>query len=118
DGGIMVSLGELATISAENLPVVVLVFTDGGYGVLRNIQEKQYGRHVGVDLGRPDFCALARSLGLPSARVGTAGAFGRVVRGALASKAPFLLEVDLQSIGPMREPYTGTSKRPETARSS
>lgn len=113
DGGIMVSLGELATIAETRLPVVVLVFSDGGYGVLRNIQETQYGRHFGVDLGRPDFCALARALGLESERAETAGSLGSLVRDALTAKAPFLVEVDLQAIGPMPRPYTGTSKRPQ-----
>ena len=45
----------------RSLPIVVLVFVDGGYGILRNIQESQYGPRegrIGVDLGRPDFCGL------------------------------------------------------------
>jgi len=115
DGGLMVSVGELATIAAEDLPVVVLVFSDGGYGVLRNIQEKQFGRHFGVELGRPNFGVLAGSLGLRSGRAETSIAFGELVLEALAAKAPFLIEVDVDAIGPMSQRYTGTSKRPEPA---
>ncbi len=43
DGGFLLSATELATVAQEQLPIVVLVFVDGGYGILRNIQEFQYG---------------------------------------------------------------------------
>ena len=35
DGGLMMALGELATLVQERLPVTVLVVDDGGYGMLR-----------------------------------------------------------------------------------
>lgn len=114
DGGFMLSASELATISAEQLPVLVLLFNDGGYGILRNIQDKQYGRRLGVDLGSPDFCGLARALGVEAARVETPDAFAKAVRGALDSNRPYLVEVDMSAIGPMHRPYTGTSRPPES----
>ncbi|HKH87970.1 MAG TPA: thiamine pyrophosphate-binding protein, partial [Acidimicrobiales bacterium] len=40
DGGFLLAATELATVAQEHLPIVVLVFVDGGYGVLRNIQER------------------------------------------------------------------------------
>lgn len=113
DGGIMVSLGELASISEAALPVIVLVFNDGGYGVLRNMQTQQYGRTFGVDLGRPDFCMLAEALGIGSVRVGAGSSLGKCVREAVTARSPFLIEVDMGAIGPMPQPYTGTSKHPE-----
>ena len=39
DGGLMLSLGELATAVQHDLPVVVCVFNDRGYGILRFIQD-------------------------------------------------------------------------------
>jgi len=41
DGGFLVNCGELATAVQENIPVVILLFNDGGYGVLRNIRDGQ-----------------------------------------------------------------------------
>ena len=60
------------TVAQEELAIVVLVFVDGGYGILRNIQESQFGSeqaHIGVDLGRPDFCGLAQAFGIRAERV-------------------------------------------------
>ncbi|MGO9560027.1 MAG: thiamine pyrophosphate-binding protein [Acidimicrobiales bacterium] len=113
DGGFMLTVAELATIAEERLPVVVALFNDGGYGILRNIQDRQYDRRIGVDLGSPDFTALAKSLGVDAERVETPAAFGKAMKQALGSGKPFLVEVDLDSIGPMRRPYTGTSRPPE-----
>jgi acetolactate synthase-1/2/3 large subunit len=115
DGGLMLTLPELATLAAERLPVVVIVFCDGGYGILRNIQDKQYGEgsgRIGVELGAPDFVVAARALGVGGERVGTADGFGAAVRSARSAGEPYLIEVDMSAIGPMSRPYTGTSRPP------
>ncbi len=116
DGGFMLSATELATLAEEQLPVVCLLFNDGGYGILRNIQDQQYERRIGVDLGSPDFCGLARALGVEAERVTTASQFGTVVKSALAAGKPYLVEVDSEAIGPMATPYTGTSRPPSARR--
>jgi len=115
DGGIMLSVAELATIAQERLPVVVALFDDGGYGILRNIQERQYDGTIGVDLGRPDFVGVAHALGVGAAKASSPADFGKHVRSALAAGEPFLVEVDLDAVGAMTRPYTGTSRPPETA---
>lgn len=115
DGGVMLTAPELATLASERLNAVVLVFCDGGYGILRNIQDKQYGEgdgRIGVELGAPDFVALAASLGVEATRVRTTAAFGTAVRDGLAANRPYLVEVDLDAIGQMTRPYTGTSRPP------
>ena len=117
DGGFLLAATELATVAAERLPVVTVVFVDGGYGILRNIQDRQFGGEdgrIGVELGRPDFCALAGAFGVASARVDSVDAYTAAVRDALASGAPWVIEVDLDAIGPMSVPYTGTSRPPES----
>jgi acetolactate synthase-1/2/3 large subunit len=59
DGGAAMAIGELATLAQENLPVVVLVVTDGGYGMLRYDQTVAGAEHRGVDLLEPDWAHLA-----------------------------------------------------------
>ena len=112
DGGIMLSVGELATLAEEQLPVVVVCFCDGGYGILRNIQSKQYGRTLGVDLGRPGFVALAQALGVTAELVSSPSEYEASLERALERRAPSFLEVDLDALGPMAAPYNGTSKPP------
>jgi len=101
---------------ASQAPPVVLLFVDGGYGILRNIQESQYGPGralIGVDLGRPDFCGLAAAFGIQAERVESIGAYATAVKRALKNRRPRLVEVDLDAIGPMKVNYTGTSKPPK-----
>lgn len=112
DGGFMLAAGELASYAAEQLPVVVLLFDDGGYGILRNIQQRQFQATVGVELGRPDFVQLARALGVPARRVTTVDAYDEALGEALGSRGPRLVSIDLEAIGPMAVPYTGTSRPP------
>jgi acetolactate synthase-1/2/3 large subunit len=113
DGGFMVSAPELATVAQEGLAIVIIVFVDGGYGVVGNIQRRQYGGdtgRIGVELGRPDFCTLAGAFGIAAERVTTIEAYARALSAAVGAQRPFLLEVDLDSIGPMTIAYTGTSR--------
>lgn len=70
DGGLMMNLQELATLSHHNLPVLIIVFNNGGYLTQRQSQEIGFdARYTGVDsdsgLGFPDFVAIARSFGIP-----------------------------------------------------
>src|SRR5699024_6928237 len=69
DGGFMVNIGELATAAEEDIPLIILLFDDSGYGVLRNIQDAAYGRQVAVDLKSPDFKALGESIDIKSTRI-------------------------------------------------
>ena len=115
DGGFLLAATELATVAQEQLPIVVIVFVDGGYGVIRNIQDRQYGHEdgrIGVDLGRPDFCGLATAFGIRAARVDSIGDYVSAVKGALADRKPCVVEVDLNAIGPMTVPYVGTVRPP------
>lgn len=109
DGGFMLAASELATCAAEGLPVVAVVFDDGGYGILRNIQDRKYGERLGVDLPSPDFCGLARALGLLADHVSSAAQLAEAAGAALRQREPRLLHVDLAAVGPMAEAYLGTS---------
>jgi acetolactate synthase-1/2/3 large subunit len=117
DGGFLLAATELATVAQEQLPIVVLVFVDGGYGILRNIQDRQYGPEkgrIGVDLGRPDFCGLATAFGIRAARVDSIGDYASAVRRAIAAREPCVVEVDLNTIGAMTVPYVGNARPPAT----
>ncbi|MGB6457306.1 MAG: thiamine pyrophosphate-binding protein [Streptosporangiaceae bacterium] len=105
DGGFMLHVGELATAVQHDVPVVICLFNDRGYGVLRGIQARQFdGRTTGVDLTTPDFPALARSMGVQAARVTDPAEFESRFRDAIASGRPALLDIDLLALSPLRFP--------------
>jgi acetolactate synthase I/II/III large subunit len=112
DGGFMLHVGELVTAVQHELPVVICLFNDRGYGVLRGIEARQFdGRNFGVDLATPDFPALAASMGVPATRVASPAEFEPAFRDAIASGGPALLDIDLLSLSPLSLPGSGPARR-------
>lgn len=106
DGGLAVHLGELLTLAQERPRLTLLVFNDGGYGVLRNMQDRYAERRSGVDLVTPDFAALARACHLPYLRIAAVEEAEPVIARAVSGDGPVLVEVDLTALGPMKNPFT------------
>jgi acetolactate synthase-1/2/3 large subunit len=99
DGGLMLSLGELATAVQEAAPVIICVFNDRGYGVLRAVQLRAFeGRRTGVDLATPHFAALAEAMGMAGERVTTAEAFLDAFKRASDVPGPSLIEIDMNAL--------------------
>ncbi|MGO4378893.1 thiamine pyrophosphate-binding protein [Pseudoduganella sp. RAF19] len=108
DGGFILNLGELATAVQEQADMVIVLMNDKGYGVIKNIQDVQYGgrRHY-VDLHTPDYAELSHSLKLRHVRISSLAEAGDALRKALSEKGPFLLEVDMLSIGSFKTAFAG-----------
>jgi acetolactate synthase I/II/III large subunit len=69
DGGFLMNIQELETAVREHVPIIVLVWRDDGYGVIRWNQQKLFGRTGLVEFGNPDFVTLAQSFGAEGMRV-------------------------------------------------
>jgi acetolactate synthase I/II/III large subunit len=108
DGGTMVNLGELATVIDAKINIVLILMNDRGYGVIRNIQDAQFGgrRHY-ADLHTPDFRLLATSFGLRHQRVSDVDDFANALDRALLAGGPQLVEVDMVAIGPLAQAFAG-----------
>lgn len=105
DGGIMLTIGELATLAQSRVPLTVCVFNDNGYGVLRQIQAATFpGPGQDVDLLTPDFVTLARSMGVPGEAVNDVQGFETAFAASVASDGPYLIEIDLSALEPLRIP--------------
>ncbi len=108
DGGLLVNIGELAVARQENAPVVLILFDDSAYGVLRNIQNAHFERRtIGVELQSPDFAAIARAFGFDSERVRSVEEFRRAFATAVKSRQPSVIVVDSDAIGPMKTIFAG-----------
>ncbi|MCY4395057.1 MAG: thiamine pyrophosphate-binding protein [Rhodospirillaceae bacterium] len=112
DGGFALNVGELATLAQEQAPVTILLMNDGGYGVIRNIQDAHYGgrRHY-ADLLTPDFAALCASMGVRHLKAASVEAFSQTLPKALEGGGPAVLEVDMAGIGPFARPFAGPPVR-------
>ena len=108
DGGSQLMIGELATAMEMAANAVFILMNDRGYGVIRNIQDAQYGgRHVYSNILTPDFSKLCDAVGMPHQRVVRAEDFAAAFDHALATPGPCMLEVDMVAIGPFAESFAG-----------
>ncbi|MEU6658814.1 thiamine pyrophosphate-binding protein [Streptomyces sp. NPDC046821] len=102
DGGFMLSVGELATAVQHQLPIVICLFNDSGYQMLRNIEGRRGdGMLHDVDLSAPDFTALAASFGARGVKVASAAAFDEEFARAVRHRGPTLIEIDMHSLTPI-----------------
>jgi len=97
DGNAMYSIQALWTAAHQKLPIVFVVFNNGGYRIIKQRLKLFHGteRFIGMDFVDPsiDFAALARSLGMRAHRIDTGDEFGAAYRDVLAAREPVLLEV-------------------------
>lgn len=114
DGGLMVNVGELATAVQEKANVMIVLMNDQCYGVIRNIQDAQYGgRRMFVDLHQPEFSQFCASLGLKHFRLSSLDNADDVIREGIAFDGPVLLEVDMKSVGSFEAVFAGPPVRKE-----
>ncbi len=105
DGSALYSPQALWTAAHERLPVIAIIINNSGYRVLKQRlhaiggHSAASGRYLGVDLDDPaiDFVALAGSLGVAATRVTELDAFAQAFRRALASGAPALIDVMVET---------------------
>ena len=63
DGGFLMNVQDLETAKRVGAPIVVIVWVDGGYGLIEWKQDTQFGRHTDLSFTNPDFVQLAESFG-------------------------------------------------------
>ena len=106
DGGFALNIGELATAAQEGVDLVVLLMNDRGYGVIRNIQDAQYGgRRCYVDLHTPDFGRLCEAMGVAWRRIESAAQTSAVL--AALPRGPVVVEVDMTRVGAFATAFAG-----------
>ncbi|MCZ6503230.1 MAG: thiamine pyrophosphate-dependent enzyme, partial [Gammaproteobacteria bacterium] len=103
DGGLMLHATELATAAQYGVPLIVCVFNDGGYGVLRGLQMRQFEGRIGeVNLGFVDFKMFAESMGVTGFNVESLEQFKAAFAQALDKDGPCLLNIDMRKLEPMQ----------------
>ncbi len=92
DGGFMMNAQELETALRCDIPVVVLILNDNGFGFIKWEQQAKGFTSFGLDLGNPDFCRFAESFGAAGFRVGEKDDLSKVLREAFSLKRPAVVE--------------------------
>lgn len=84
DAAFLMSSQDIETAIRESIPLVVLVWVDDAYGLIKWKMELELGEHCQVDFGNPDFKAYAESFGATGHRIESAGELLPTLRAALA----------------------------------
>ncbi len=112
DGGFMYHVGELATAAQYQMPIVVVIFNDGGFGILRGLQSNQFdGRVNETELYTPDFVQLAESMGVRGLSANNADEFDDRLAEAMSIEGPVLIDINVRNL----EPVEGIVPAPERA---
>lgn len=95
DAGLMMSMGELATLARLDIPVTVIVFKDHALDLIRSHQNKAGKPTFGTEFIAPDFVQIAGAHGIRALRVSTEAAFTEGLARSVSSRKPALIEVEI-----------------------
>jgi acetolactate synthase-1/2/3 large subunit len=84
DGSFMMNSQEIETALRERVPMVVLVWVDGEYGLITWKMKLELGESVETTFGNPDFVAYAESFGANGHLIESADELLPILREALA----------------------------------
>ncbi|MBO0885358.1 MAG: acetolactate synthase large subunit, partial [Mycobacterium sp.] len=72
DGAFVMNSQEIETAVRERIPLVVLIWEDGGYGLIEWKMDLELGEHHYVRFGNPDVVSYAESFGAKGYRINSA----------------------------------------------
>jgi acetolactate synthase I/II/III large subunit len=83
DGAFLMNSQEIETAVRERIPLVVLIWEDGGYGLIEWKMDLELGAHYYVRFGNPDIVTYAESFGAKGYRINSAAELLPTLRAAL-----------------------------------
>jgi pyruvate dehydrogenase (quinone) len=93
DGGLAMLLGELVTLHQQQLPVKVVVFTNGSLAFVELEMKADGIATYGTELDNPDFAGIARATGLYGVHVEKSDELDDALKDAFAHDGPALVDI-------------------------
>ena len=107
DGGFQMSLQELATVVQEGIPLRIAVIDNGYLGMVRQWQERFYGRRYSeTQISGPDLVALGKAYGIPTWRIDRSEQLDSTLSLAAIEEGPVLIWMQVrqeENVYPMVE---------------
>jgi len=94
DGGLLFTIAELASAVEAQLPVVVLLWNNQGYGEIKKYMLRHAVATIGVDLYTPDFVAIASGFGCHAERAADPAQLRAALLASRGRRVPSLIEID------------------------
>ena len=95
DGGFLMNVQEMETAKRLNSNLVVLVWEDGGYGLIAWKQENEFKRHTDLSFGNPDWLELASAFGWHGHRVENSVDLQSTLENAFNETGPSLVVIPI-----------------------
>jgi len=107
DGSFGMCVGELETAVRLKLPITFVVISNAVYGWIKAGQKSGFGqRYFSVDFGVTDHAKVAEAFGVKSWRVTQPGELSSVLKKALSSAEPTLVDIVCQPLHEARAPVS------------
>ena len=95
DGGFLMNVQEMETARRLNSNIVVMVWEDGGYGLIQWKQQDHFDRHSNLRFGNPDWLRLAESFGWHGHLVTRSRDLANALEAAFGEQGPSLVVVPI-----------------------
>ena len=93
DGDFQMTSQELATINEYDLPILVCIINNSSLSIIKQWQNKYYGKCYQVELKNPDFIKLSHAYHIPAVKIDSPGQISSAIYKALSFKKPYLIEI-------------------------
>lgn len=118
DGGVQMSLPELATVAQERLPIKLAILNNGYLGMVRQWQDLFHNRNYSqTPISAPDFVKLAEAYGIVGLRASKPDEVAGAIARARAIEGPVVIEFLInpeENVYPMVPPGGANSQMIES----
>ncbi|NQV72395.1 acetolactate synthase large subunit [bacterium] len=93
DAGFLMNSQEIETAMRNRIPIVIMIWNDEAYGLIKWHQERRFGRSGNVTFKNPDFVKYAESFGAKGYRVERAEDLAPTLKKAFADNTVVVIDV-------------------------
>jgi acetolactate synthase-1/2/3 large subunit len=94
DGGLQFTIQELASAREIEVPVIILLWNNNGYGEIKSYMVARQIHPIGVDIFTPDFQLLAKGFGCEAVKLKQPSELPALLRAATGRKTATVIEID------------------------
>jgi acetolactate synthase-1/2/3 large subunit len=95
DGDFLMNVQEMETAKRLKSDITVMVWEDGGYGLISWKQENEFGRHTNLSFGNPNWVDLAHAFGWHCEHIMRSKEVAPALQRCIAHKGPALMVVPI-----------------------
>lgn len=93
DGGLQFSIGELSAAVELQMPLIILLWNNEGYGEIKNYMVSRQIQPIGVDIYTPDFQMIAKGFGCEARRPTSYQELAAELSAAAVRQKPTVIEL-------------------------